>query len=125
VVIEIKSLSSPDVEVDVWQPEPSDGVCFLLEAEIGERGDDRRDLFQIIVATPEGLRTLTPTEPPVLTDRATLVLTEFSWPALHRVLARIVRECAADDWSATVLRLQRYFRWEYEDYTVDGASPAA
>jgi len=118
-VLEIKSLSSPDVEIDVWAPESSEKVCFLLEAEIGERGSGRSDLFQVVVATPEGLRQLPVNEASILTDRATLVFADFSWSALHKTLGRIVRRCTAEDWNGSVLRLQRYFRWEYEDYVAD------
>jgi hypothetical protein len=111
----IKSLSSPDVSIDSWQPE-STAVCFLLELEIAEEGDERADLFQVVVATPEGLRRLPADANAVLSDRGALILAEFSWPRLHATLHRILRECGAEDWSAAVLRLQRYFLWEYEDY---------
>jgi hypothetical protein len=114
--VEIKSLSSPDVEVDDWRPTSTEEVCFLLELEVGERGVDKRDLFQVMVATPEGLRKLTPSDGSVISDRALLVLSEFSWPLLHATLRRILDRCASRDWSETVLRLQRYFEWEYEDY---------
>jgi hypothetical protein len=92
----------------------------LLEVEIGEQGDDRADLFQVVVGTPEGLRNLQPSSCKVLTDRATLILSEFTWPDLHKALREIVIRCTSNNWNESVLRLQRYFRWEYEDYARDG-----
>lgn len=53
--LEIKSVSSPDVDVDVWTPDGEAEVCFLLDVEIGEKNDDSCDLFSLVVATPEGL----------------------------------------------------------------------
>jgi hypothetical protein len=115
-IIEIKSLSSPDVDVDLWQPESVQDVCFLLEIEIGEACDERRDLFHVIVATPEGLRMWKCDEESIITDRATIIIAYFTWKNVHNAIENIVRQCTASDWSQSVLRLQRYFRWEYEDY---------
>lgn len=113
--LEIRSLHSPDVEVDAWEPADDREVHFLLELEIGEVGDERADLFQVVVASPEGLRARK-AHGGVLSDRATLVLSRFSWTTVHGALARIIKSCEADDWAEAVQRLQRYFAWEYEDY---------
>lgn len=117
IFVEIRSKSSPDVEIDEWEPSAREEVCFLLEMEIAERGDVRCDLFQVLVATPEGLRALATPRGSIISDRATLVLDDFSWRTLHLILGEIVSRCAAEDWIETVLRLQRYFQWEFEDYT--------
>lgn len=113
--VEIKSLMSPDLDVGAVEAAQEGSICFLLEIELGMKGQASADLFQVMVANPEGLRRLTPRDG-VLTDRAMIVLREFSWPALQAVLQRIVDRCDTGDWNETVLRLQRYWRWEYEDY---------
>jgi hypothetical protein len=110
----IKSMMSPDVEIDAWEAESPRDVYFLLELEIGETHRDAADLFQVMVATPEGLREHARGN--IISERATLVLSEFSWPSLHRALQDILRKCQTTDWPQSCLRLQRYFRWEYEDF---------
>jgi hypothetical protein len=110
----IKSLSSPDVEIDAWQPDPDQGVYVLLQVEIAEAGDNRADVFSIMVATLEGLRQHGRGE--VISDRATLILSRFSWPAVRQWLDATLARCGGRDWNESVLRLQRYFRWEYEDF---------
>jgi hypothetical protein len=114
--IEVKSLHSPDVEVHEWQP-ASDAVWFLLQVEIGVRGEVGADTFDVMVATPQGLlERANADENGAVVRRATLVLRTFSWAALRKIVDSIVYECCAEDWPRSVLRLQRYFRWEFEDY---------
>ncbi len=121
-VLEIKSLSSPDVDVDVWEPTSNEEVYFLVEVEIGERNDERCDLFQLVVATPEGLRKQAEyVDGDVVADRATLVLSNFSWRGLWMALKRILEASQGNDWSESLLKLQRYMRWEYEDYVQESA----
>src|SRR5690606_2588619 len=54
VELELKSLGSSDIDLDTWSPADED-VFFVLDMEIGEKDDDRADLFYVTVATPEGL----------------------------------------------------------------------
>jgi hypothetical protein len=114
--IELKHIHSPDVDVDEWQPE-SNSVWFLLELDIGPVGKEGADIFQVMVGTPEGLRKLATADARgVLSNRAAIILHEFSWTALRGAIAAILRECDSSDWKESVLRLQRFFEWEYEDY---------
>jgi hypothetical protein len=110
----IRSIDSPDVEFDVWKPTLREQVHFPVQMEIGEVGTEGADLFSLTVATPEGLRRYAKTD--VISERGLLVLSEFSWEMVHRALDRILEVSAAESWNESVLRLQRYFRWEYEDY---------
>lgn len=114
--LQIKSRHSPDVQLDVWEPDDLADVYFLLELEIGEEGKEGADLFQVVIATPEGLRRRGAARNGVIEKRATLVISELSWKTVHRAVADIVAACTAPTWNESVLKLQRYFRWEYEDY---------
>ena len=53
-------------------------------------------------------------------DVGLVVVLEFDWNVIRRRLEQIVESCAAPTWSQSVLQLQRFFRWEYEDYTTEG-----
>ena len=114
----IKSWSSPDIDFS-WEPAGEADVCFFLELEIGERADERADLFYIQVATPEGLRAALKPSGTVLADRAVLIISEYSWRGVQLAVEGIVPSCAADTWTECVLHLQRHFRWEYEDYVME------
>jgi hypothetical protein len=114
VRLRIKSIHSPDVEIDAWRPESLEDVYFPLELEIGLAEKESASLFQIMVATPEGLRRNA--KETIISERGMLVLSEFSWKIVHDALDRIIASSAGDSWQETVLRLQRYFFWEYEDY---------
>ena len=112
--LEVKTWSSPDVELESWVPDAPNEVYFLLELEIGVVGEERRDIFQVVVATPEGLRARARAN--VIAERGTLVVSEYSWRDLRRSIQSIVERCESPTWSESALKLQRYFEWEYEDY---------
>lgn len=116
--LELRNLSSPDVEPDEWVP-TNNRVFVLLQLEIGVAGDPARDTFDVIVATPEGLAGAREDSVGALAQRATIVVRQFSWVLVRRILADIIRRCEDDTWSNSVLRLQRYFMWEYEDYVME------
>jgi len=111
--IEVKGLGSSDVELDAWTPAGPEEVFFVLEVEIGERRDERADLFYVTVATPEGLRN----NHNVPTTRAgPLMISNYSFLGLRREVERIVGSCTATSWDESVERLQEYFDHEYADY---------
>ena len=119
IVLQIRSWSSPDVELQTWEPEELDAVQFLLELEIGAAASPGADVFSVLVATPEALRAHAPPGALVLRQRSTLVLGRYDWPELRAAVTQIVASCAGRDWQESVLRLQRHFRWEYEDYRME------
>jgi len=79
--LELRSLTSPDVQPYSWSPGSSDDLHFLVEMEIGFHNGPGADMFQAIVATPEGLRKHGSGNP--ISDRALIVILEFeSWKSL-------------------------------------------
>ena len=112
----IKTLHSPDVDnLNGWLPD-ADGFYVLLQMGIGPEDEAGSDIFEIILASPEGLRSRCTDESIVIADRALLVLKEFDWPRIQRHLHRVVSSCSGRDWIEVSARLQRFFCWEYEDY---------
>lgn len=114
--LELRSLSSPDADPDDWLPDDN-RVLILLQLEVGVVGQLGADTFNVVVATPEGLSSLAQDdELGALAHRATIVVREFTWKKVRTVLEGILRQCVAPTWSESVLKLQRYFQWEYEDF---------
>jgi len=112
----IKSMHSPDVELQEWQPASLEDVCFLLQMEIGPAGEEGADVFDVMVATPEGLRRLQRQGEMFISKRALFVVAHYSVDELLRSLAELVASCDGESWVQCVQKLQRYFQWEYDDY---------
>ena len=118
--LEVRSFSSPDVEFYSWEPATNSDVFFLVEMEIGEVDVDGTDLFNIVVATPEALRSREKEESNTIRDRATFIVSDYDWLDIQRALEAIVQKCESDSWVTSIQWLQRYFKWEYEDYQMEG-----
>jgi hypothetical protein len=118
--LEARNYYSSDIDdVRNWEPDSPEDVCFQLSFDIGEKGDKASYTFQVVVATPEGLRrTASTIEGYEIPDRALLVFSDYSWHALQCRIEFIATICGAraETWQEAVPRLTRYFIWEYEDY---------
>lgn len=120
--LEIRSISSPDVELYSWEPSTNAEVFLTVELEIGEAGVDGADLFQIAIATPEALRAKSKAGANTIRERSTLVVSSYDWQDIQKCLETIIRKCESANWPTSVLCLQRFFKWEYEDYQLEGGS---
>ena len=113
--LEVKDLDSSDVDIGEWRPDGAENVYIQLSITIGEQGIVGGDIFQTIVATPEGLRQASTLFGQVISTRGLIVVSEFSWQQVRSVLDDIVASCADADWPRSVQKLERYFVWEYDD----------
>lgn len=126
--LEIRGYTSADIrEVWSWVPNPGQPVFFQLTLEIGEVGQRGSYFFQLVVATPEGVRDFATRFPGCeLPDRALLVFADYTWDRLADKLTSILAKCARPEWGDTLVCMQRYFEWEYEDYrSAEAALPEA
>ncbi len=112
--IEIKQYGSSSIDVRTWTPESQEDVYFDLMLMVGESGSEASNNFHLLIASPEGLRRHGEGE--VLSERGTLVFSEFSPELLEETLERIVEECQGYSWDDSVRSLNRYFHWEFEDF---------
>jgi len=117
IQLEITDYSSADIDqVWEWVPKSEMEVFFQLTIEISEIGLEGGNLFQLVVATPEGLRAYADKYNRSFPDRALLVLSHYSWECLEERLKNIVLQCSKGDWNTSISCLQKFFQWEYEDY---------
>jgi len=115
----IRNISSPDVVIDE-DLDDARAVCFLLQLEIGADDAAGADVFDVVIATPEGLsEKAAEDQGGALSRRATIVLRHFAWSKVHLIVSDILRDSQADTWNESLLRLQRYFTWEYEDCVLE------
>lgn len=115
--LELKALSSPDVSPNEWVPK-GNRAFVLLQLDIGVAGETGSDTFDVILATPEGLAAARDDAVGAIAHRATIVVRHFSWELVRGILNEIIQRCESDTWANSVLRLQHYFKWEYEDYAM-------
>src|SRR5689334_21867657 len=97
--LELRDISSPDVEPDKWEPERN-SVFILVELEVGALGEPGADTFSVLIATPEGLAARAPASDGdgTLSKRAMIVVKHFAWKALRKTLLEILRQCAGETW---------------------------
>ena len=91
----------------------------MVEMEIGQEGVDGADLFQVVIATPEGLRATAKTGNTTIRERSTIVISFYDWHRIRESLETIIRSCESETWVNSTLQLQRYFKWEYENFQME------
>ena len=115
ITLEVLNYSSPDVsDLIKWDPESPNEILFCLEMEIGEKGKEGGHLFQVLVATPEAIRHFCKKYDRTV-DRNLLIILDYSWTEIDMRIRRIVESCCRDNWNNSMLCLNRYFKWEYEE----------
>jgi hypothetical protein len=77
--------------------------------------DDSTNLFYITVATPEALRKRR--NGPILAKNRTILISEYDYDSIRETILDILNKCSKDSWDESCIALQRYFQWEYEDYS--------
>ncbi len=98
--------------IDEYVPDRPD-VCYWLTVAIGAAGEEGADNFQILVATPKGLKALKQAghklgpEPPIVVE-------PYDWSSVYSRLEARVAKCSTHTWTFVMERLRRSFRWEYE-----------
>lgn len=122
-VIDLRSLDIGDP--GSWHPAAPEEVYLVFELEIGEAGVSGAHVFQLLVATPEGIgahhrgRALEAFN--AISERrkgrdidAMLVLEHYDWPSLREVLLARVASCERSTWAESLDCLRARFFWEYE-----------
>jgi hypothetical protein len=113
----IKGYYCSDVEsLSTWTPASLENVYYPLELSIGIEGDDRSDIFQVLVATPEAIRSRFSGKTKCLIGRYIILVAEHDWPSITKYCASLVETCTEDTWEKVASRLACFFRWEFEGY---------
>jgi Immunity protein 8 len=114
----LRSISSAEIEIKKWYPLSNEDVfiCLDLEIEFSENVGGA-NLFYVTLATPESLRIHR--KGPILVKNRTLVVSEYNYDVLRSGILEILECCSRESWSESCIALQRYFQWEYEDYSME------
>lgn len=121
--LEIKSLFSSDlairynvIDVQKWKPNNIEDIYYGLEMEIGNREEESSNLFQTVVASPEGIRKHEKNLKNCLIGRRYFIVLFYNWKEIINEIQQIIDDCASDTWEESVVKLNRYFLWEYENH---------
>jgi hypothetical protein len=109
-------LGPPDISIEYVRPESNEEVYYPVELAIGTDNEDGDARFTLVIATPEALRQRAAEGPAILVDRAFLIVSEYDWDAIRTHLEDVLKKCEALTLHESIPLLQRYFRWEYEEY---------
>ncbi|QWF15643.1 Imm8 family immunity protein [Lysobacter capsici] len=124
--LEILDLSCLDIDdPSAWQPASPADVYLMVELEIGEAGVPGGHVFQLLVATPQGVRThhqgralqaFTSMRKRGTTFDidALLVVDPYDWNWVHDTLRQRVKSCERSTWAESLDCLRTKFFWEYE-----------
>ncbi|KLN56938.1 Imm8 family immunity protein [Variovorax paradoxus] len=125
--LEIRSLQGVDIDdLRTWHPASPADVYEMLELEIGEAGVPGAHIFQLLLATPEGLgahhkgemlkffSAMQERAKTFVTD-ALVVVDHYDWNEVRETLVRRVASCERSTWNESLECLRRKFFWEYED----------
>ena len=83
-----------------------------MYACIGIVGREGADDFTFTVVTPKFLTK----QPETRWGRGYLLMPEFSWPEVERMVSRLVSSISVKNWEQAVSQLCQYMEWEFENY---------
>lgn len=115
--LQIMGLWPNDIDdLSTYRPSDPRDVYFHLYIDIGDQSGNVSE-FQVEIGTPKGMMSCASEHDlTLITDRNLIVMSEYSFDLLEESINNILLKCESNDWDASVLKLQRYFLWEYEDF---------
>ncbi len=113
---EIKGIDSPDVD-DIEAPafESLEDVYLLIQIYIGPPSSEGYEMFTVVVCTAEALKAEYNRQTPRYLRNHLLVET-YDYDAVVNHIQKTCNRVVEDTWSEVAEKLNRYFRWELEDY---------
>jgi hypothetical protein len=97
-------------------PEDPEHCRVEMQAEIGPVGVKGGDTFNFEVCTPSALASRLDADGRPYWARGTLIVRSFARESVEAALNQYVRSVEGDDWAELAAKLNRFMRWEFEDY---------
>jgi len=112
---ELKSLTSPDFDLESCVPANPGSFCFVLEAVIGLEEQEGGEIFLFEVCTPRWLETAVAGAEPIF-GMNKLIVPEYNYAQLRDFLVTYCGRCVSDSWPKIARKLASVGAWEFEDY---------
>jgi hypothetical protein len=97
-----------------FSPKVADNFSVEIELCIGSDSSEYSNIFWLRICTAEWLGEEVIKNGKPLLARGILVVENFSFDSVHSRVCEIVHSIDADNWDELVLKLSRYFSWEFE-----------
>lgn len=111
----IRSITSPDVDVQTYRSANPEDDGLLLTLYIGPENGKGEESFDLMVCTPMWLRRKVTVEGPVI-GRHHLIVDPLDLGVAALFLAEQVSNLEAPTWPELAEKLARLGHWEFEDY---------
>ncbi len=109
--IELKGIYSPDLN-SPHTPDDPECCAVFMNADVGILGSEGADIFGFTVVTPAFLVK----NPETHWGRGYLLVQEFSWREVERMVSRLVSSVSAESWEDAAKQLSRFMDWEFDNY---------
>jgi hypothetical protein len=107
----LHSITSSDLAASELPPDPTN-CRVVMNASIGPRGAPGAENFAFSVVTPAWLATHCGQW-----GRGLLVLDEFSWTEVERMVQRLIAHASRPSWREVAEALNHELLWEFDKYT--------
>ncbi|MDH2273511.1 Imm8 family immunity protein [Moraxella porci] len=115
MILEVKSLYSPDVFDlklfrDIGEP-----FSILLEVVIGEKNKDGGDIFSFTIVNISFLEEMI-NEDEVIFGKNMIIVKRFDYIQIVNRISKLINHLSSNDWEEFVVEFSRYADWEFEGY---------
>ena len=111
---EVKDYWSPDIYNPwAWSPEDN-SVFYLLEMTIGIKGENKGDIYSVIIATPEGILKLNKERNKKTNLYKMLLIYQYDWNQIRNAIDEKLAHINPNEGQQAFDKLANMFYWEYE-----------
>lgn len=111
---ELKSLYSPDVDLETYYPDDPECFSLLLQAFIGLENEIGEDAFDFIVCTPQWLSVEKRDQ--IIFGTSYIIVTDYNIRNIENYLKNYIHRCVGDSWLEIASQLTKVGNWEFENY---------
>jgi Immunity protein 8 len=109
--LQIKQFFSAELDKPNTPDDPE--CCYVhMYVDIGQKGAKGTNQFSFSVVTTKFLVE----NPETRWGKGYLLMAEFSWQEIERMLERLVSSISADSFEDAAKKLGNYLEWEFENY---------
>jgi hypothetical protein len=111
----VRTLHSPDVDLQTYEPSDPGDVGLLIQVLAGPADGPGEESFDIVVCTSRWVERHVRENGP-LVGRHHVIVNEYDAEQVRGFLTRLFESEVADDWPQLAGKLARFGQWEFEDY---------
>jgi hypothetical protein len=111
----IRSLHSPDVDLDQFLPDDPEDVGVLIQVLVGPADGPGEESFDVMLCTPNWLKSWIRSHGPTI-GRHHLIVERYDLEQIRQYLSSVIEAEHGNTWQELASRISRIGKWEFEDY---------